>query len=530
LNSTTVNPRRAKVSWWRSRCWVGTALLVAATFAVVYAAAAWLMSSAVNPAMCVGAIVVLLPLGVMAGLWPRTARLGPRALVVAIRYTLLIVTVTVVFVIVLVGFGHAPRAPERGILALSIVAAVTAALVAWPTRRWLDMNAEAWVYGPRRQPDAALQTFSGGLSRSIPMDDLLLSLAESLKASMRLTRAEIWTGADRDLSRTVSVPDEPPVAMTIDDKAVNVVVRARVQGTAWASMWLPDVLVGREDTIIRVVSVAHLGELLGLLVLERPPAGEPFTDHEDRVLVAIARQLGLALHNVRLDSALQTSLRELEIRSTELQASRERLVNASDESRRRIERDLHDGAQQHLVALAVKVSLIKQQIATDPAAAEGLIDELRADVQAALMELRELAHGIYPPLLRERGLKEALRASASRSSLPVSVTIGARRYPPELEAAIYFCCLEALQNAAKHAGPSSQVSITVAEGDRVVAFEVEDDGAGFDVDATPPGDGLVSMRDRLGVFGGSLIVTSAPGVGTRVRGSVPQPEEELPLA
>jgi signal transduction histidine kinase len=531
MNRTAVVSRRSRISWRRLCCWIATGVLTAIAVAVVFAAVGWLMSSGLNPATGSAVIFVVIPLALLAGLWPRTARLGPRALIIAIRYTGMIVTITVVFVLVLVGFGHAPRVSERGILALSIVAAATAALVAWPTRKWLDVNAEVWVYGPRRQPDNALQAFSGGLSRSIPMDELLLSLAESLKASMRLASAAIWTGADRDLTRTVSVPDQPSADMTIGEEAVNVAVRARAQGAAWASVWLPDVVEGRQDALIRVVSVAHLGELLGLFVLERTSDGEPFTEHEDRVLLAVARQLGLALHNVRLDSALQASLHELEIRNAELQASRERIVNASDESRRRLERDLHDGAQQHLVALAVKVSLIKQLSATDPAAAERLIDDLRGDIQAALSELRELAHGIYPPLLRERGLKEALDASASRSAIPVGVTVAqANRYPPMLEAAIYFCCLEALQNAAKHAGPASQVSIEVVESDGVVTFEVTDDGAGFDVADIAPGEGFVSMRDRLGVFGGTLVVTSSSGNGTRISGSIPIPDEAPSLA
>ena len=178
--------------------------------------------------------------------------------------------------------------------------------------------------------------------------------------------------------------------------------------------------------------MAHLGELLGLIVVERRADDPPFTEEDDRVLVELARQVGLALHNVRLDSALQASLDELEVRNEELVASRLRIVAAADESRRQIERNLHDGAQQHLVALAVKVGLVKQLIDADRATADEMLDELRGDVQDTLDELRELAHGIYPPLLRDRGLAAALKAAANRCRLPVELVVdeAVQRHPP----------------------------------------------------------------------------------------------------
>jgi signal transduction histidine kinase len=274
---------------------------------------------------------------------------------------------------------------------------------------------------------------------------------------------------------------------------------------------------------VRAAMVAHLGELLGLIVVERPADDPPFTDDDDRVLAELARQVGLALHNVRLDSALQASLEELEVRNEELQASRLRIVTAADESRRQIERNLHDGAQQHLVALAVKVGLVKQLLDADRTTAEEMLDQLRGDVQDTLDELRELAHGIYPPLLRDRGLEAALQAAANRSALPVAlmVTESVQRHPTETEAAIYFCCLEAMQNAGKHAGEHANLTVTVEEADGFLHFEVADDGPGFDPAAAAMGHGFVNMRDRLGAIGGTLEVDSAPGEGARVRGRVP---------
>jgi signal transduction histidine kinase len=291
-------------------------------------------------------------------------------------------------------------------------------------------------------------------------------------------------------------------------------------------VWVPQLLDGRADSVLRVAAVAHLGEVLGLIVVERDPGSTPFTDEEDTVLVELARQVGLALHNVRLDSALQASLDELEQRNAELQASRSRIVAASDESRRRIERNLHDGAQQHLVALAVKVGLVKQLLGADPDTAQALLDELRGDVQATLTELRELAHGIYPPLLRDRGLPEALRAAAGRSVLPASVSAdGIGRYETDVEAAVYFCVLEAMQNAGKHAGDGAEVRVTVRLEDDDLCFDVVDDGAGFDAarQTVLEGHGFVNMRDRLGAIGGTLDVLSSPGAGTQIRGRIPHP-------
>ena len=300
------------------------------------------------------------------------------------------------------------------------------------------------------------------------------------------------------------------------------VTRSRVQGNSWIDVWLPT-LLGDGSSIARVAAVAHLGDLLGVIVVARPASSEQFDEEEERVLHELARQLGLALHNVRLDSALQASLDELEIRNAELAASRLRIVTAADESRRQIERNLHDGAQQHLVALAVKVGLVKTLLGSDPETANRMINELRGDVQAALDELRELAHGIYPPLLRDRGLGEALLTAANRSALPTKVTAdGVQRHDTDIEAAVYFCCLEAMQNAGKYAGSDAMICVSVGTDDSgVLWFEVRDDGAGFDTVTAVGGNGFVNMRDRLGAFGGTLDVTSAPGCGTAVCGTVP---------
>ncbi len=239
------------------------------------------------------------------------------------------------------------------------------------------------------------------------------------------------------------------------------------------------------------------------------------------MLTDLARQVGLALHNSQLDTALQTTLDEVRKQADALRESRARVVASGDAERRRVERNLHDGAQQHLVALAVNLRLAKDIIVDDQEAGMEMLDQLAGEVQETIQELRELAHGIYPPLLVDSGLVEALRAAANRSPLPVEIVAdGIRRYPSETEAAVYFCCLEALQNAGKHA-PESRVQVHLWEESGGLLFSVIDDGPGFDPEAAQRGHGYVNMEDRLGAIGGTVRWDSELGKGSEVRGSVP---------
>jgi signal transduction histidine kinase len=239
------------------------------------------------------------------------------------------------------------------------------------------------------------------------------------------------------------------------------------------------------------------------------------------VLTELARQTGLAFHNVQLDAALQTTLDELRNQADALRESRARVVASGDAERRRVERNLHDGAQQHLVALAVNLRLATDIITDDPEAGREMLAQMAEDVQLTIRELRELAHGIYPPLLADSGLAEALRAAGSRSPLPVTVVAdGISRYTPEIEAAIYFCCLEALQNAGKHA-PQAEVEVRVWEDSGGLLFSVADNGPGFDAQKARAGHGFINMADRLGAIGGTVRWESRPGHGSTVSGSIP---------
>jgi signal transduction histidine kinase len=222
----------------------------------------------------------------------------------------------------------------------------------------------------------------------------------------------------------------------------------------------------------------------------------------------------LVLKNVGLTADLRQRLEEL-------RASRERLVSAQDAERRRLERNIHDGAQQNLVALKVKLGLARHAWKKQPERMEALLDELVADADESLTTVRELARGIYPPLLAEQGLATALEAQGRRSPIPVQLdTDGAGRYRPDLEAAIYFCCLEALQNAAKYSG-ASLVRIQISQQNGDLVFAVRDDGRGYDAARVKTGSGLQNMIDRVEALGGRLEIESGVGTGTVVTGHIP---------
>jgi signal transduction histidine kinase len=469
------------------------------------------------------ATTVLIPLSLALGASERLAVRIDRLLVHTITMAGLAAMVAASYLLIVLGLGRAPNGDEKTLLGLSMLAAALAALLWIPVRERLTEFATRRVYGERHAPDEVIRTFGSRLTRALPLDELLLQLAESLKKTMSLSVAEVWTrGASGGLERSVSVPDRGPATMTLGGEEETVVARAGVSGAAWASIWLPQVITA-DDEVLRVAPITNTGELLGMIIVRRPQGALMFDERDDQALTELARQVGLALHNVKLDSALQESLDEVKRQADELRASRARIVEAGDAQRRRIERDLHDGAQQHLVALAVSVNLARQIAETDPEAAQEMLGQIGKDLQEAVQELRNLAHGIYPPLLMDRGLAEALSAAAGRAALPTGVEAdGIGRYPQQVEAAVYFCCLEALQNAAKHAGDGAEAMVRVWEDEGALIFEVRDDGAGFDLASRAhEGHGFVNMGDRVGAIGGTISVESSPGHGTAIRGRIP---------
>ncbi|HEY2522063.1 MAG TPA: GAF domain-containing sensor histidine kinase [Streptosporangiaceae bacterium] len=505
--------------------WAGLGAVTAADIALVAVVLHLLVAWPGAAGLVAEGATVAIPLATMAAITPALGRQASRLFVYVLSAAGFSVVVAVIYLIVILGFGQAPdSSADREVLGLSMLAAAIAAIGYLPARDRLAAAATRFVYGARQAPDEVLRTFGSRLTRNVTMDELLLQLAESLRKTMSLTSAEVYTGSSDVLERTVSVPDSGPRSLVLTSREREVVSRAGVSGNAWTAIWLPALLDGRLRAQLRVAPVSHGGELLGLIVVERPADADSFTEDDDRVLTELARQTGLAFHNVQLDAALHTTLDELRKQAEELRASRARIVASGDAERRRVERNLHDGAQQHLVALAINLRLAKDIVADDPDGTAQILDQLATDVQDTIKELRELAHGIYPPLLADQGLGEALRAAAGRSPLAVAVSVAddVGRYPAELEAAIYFCCLEALQNAGKHA-PGATVQLGVWTEAGGLNFAVSDDGPGFDPAQARGGHGFVNMADRLGAIGGTVRWDSIPGRGATISGSIPLP-------
>ena len=241
-------------------------------------------------------------------------------------------------------------------------------------------------------------------------------------------------------------------------------------------------------------------------------------DASPRLVEAGVSMAGMVLDNQRLTAETQAALRQV-------QRSRARMAASADRERRRIERDLHDGAQQRLVALRIELELAEDLVRDDPERGVERLRELQHELDEALEELRSLAHGVYPPLLADRGLTEALRAAAQRFRNGAELRAhDVGRYPPEVESAVYFCVLEALQNVLKHAADARNVVVRLDGAPPELRFSVRDDGAGAGDGIVRKGAGITNMHDRLGSVGGNVSVTSTLGVGTLVQGHVPVSE------
>jgi signal transduction histidine kinase len=327
------------------------------------------------------------------------------------------------------------------------------------------------------------------VAESYAIDDVLPRMARVLAEGTGAMRADVWLSSGASLRAAAVWPADARVQ---DPVPVN---GHGIQAPAGAD---------------RMVEVRHQGDLLGALSLTKR-AGEALTPVEENLLAHLAGQAGLVLKNVGLTADLQARL-------ADLRSSRQRLVTAQDEERRRLERNLHDGAQQHLVAIKVKLGLVDILLGRDPDQATATIGQLKGDADEALETLRDLARGIYPPLLADRGLTAALASQARKAS--VSVTVdgdGIGRYSEDIEAAVYFAVLEALQNVQKYARASGVV-VRLREDAGRLRFSVTDDGGGFDPATVSRGAGLTNMEDRLDAVGGALRVTSSLGSGTSVEG------------
>lgn len=409
--------------------------------------------------------------------------------------------VTAVYLAIVVGIGAAIGTRGEPKVLLSIAATAIIALAFQPLRERARHLADRLVYGRRATPYEVLSEFSERMAGAYATEDVLPRMAGILGEGTGATLAEVWLRVGNRLQLAASWPQ----GAERDETSLPILHEELPE--------FPDVN--------RSLPVRHRSELLGALTLTKP-ANEPVTPAEDKLLSNLASQAGLVLRNVRLTAELRSRLEEL-------QTSRQRLVTAQDDERRRLERNIHDGAQQQLVALTIKLRLVEQLVSRDPAKAAEMASRLQAEATEALEDLRDLAHGIYPPLLADQGLPAALEAQARKSPLPVSVAPdGVGRYPPEIESALYFCCLEALQNVAKYAH-ATHADIRLSESADELVFEVADDGDGFDTSSTRPGTGIQGMGDRMEALGGTLEIRSERGAGTTVIGRLPIRTASPPL-
>ena len=352
-----------------------------------------------------------------------------------------------------------------------------------PVTRFARRIADRVVYGRRATPYEVLTEFSERVGESYATEDVLGRMAQILGQATGAASARVWLRLGAELRPAASWPTDAEPA----------------QVAFVANEVLPTI---EGET---VVEVRDRSELLGALSVAMPPS-DPMNPSKERLVRDLASQAGLVLRNVRLVE--------------ELRSSQRRLVRAQDRERRRLERNIHDGSQQQLVALSVKTRLARDLTARDPAQAAELLTQIDAEIQTALGDLRDLARGIYPPLLIDEGLRAALDAQARRSPVPTTVLAdGLGRYAPEVEAAVYFSCLEALQNVVKYAEASS-ATVILAQSNGHLTFEVVDDGRGFDPAAERTGTGLQGIADRLGALHGEVTIRSEPGAGTRVRGRI----------
>ncbi|HEX7266525.1 MAG TPA: histidine kinase [Streptosporangiaceae bacterium] len=405
----------------------------------------------------------------------------------AVLYGSLAVFITAVYAGLVFGVGTLAGGRDSPLLAA--VAAAVVAVAFQPARQWAGRLANRVVYGRRASPYQVLSDFAQRIGGAYASEDVLPQMAHIVADGTGAERVVVWLRVGDELRPGASAGGSPQAApLPVDGLSVD--------GQAMPS--LPDADMS--------VPVVHQGDLLGAISIQMP-RGEPLRPAGQQLVADVASQAGLVLSNAGLVE--------------DLRASRQRIVTAQDEARRRLERNIHDGAQQDLVALAIKLRLAAEAVDDDPA--KQILGELQTDAAGALDNLRDLARGIYPPLLADLGLAAALNAQASKSAVPVAVEAGGiGRFGQDTEAAVYFCCLEALQNTAKYA-QATQARICLQSQNRTLRFTVSDDGTGYDTRHTPMGSGQRNMADRLAALGGRLEVRSAPRHGTTITAHLPVP-------
>jgi signal transduction histidine kinase len=396
----------------------------------------------------------------------------------AVLFGLLAMFIAAVYVAIVVGVGALFGSTTSP--ALSLAATVVVAILFQPARGRANQLANRLVYGERATPYEVMASFSERVADAVSTDQVLPQMAEAAGRGVGAEGSVVRVRLPGGLERA-----ERWSALTGSDHL----------GEPWS------------------VAIAYQGEIVGDVTVTKA-ANDPLSPAEQGLLRDLSAQAGLALHNVRLTDELAIRLRELDVQAAALRVSRERLVTARDAQRRGLQRDIYEGPERRLIDIGRKLTAI---------ARPDQLDALVEEANDTLDGLRDLARGVFPPLLAERGVVAALgahiRKVGANATVEASDAFGVRRFDPDAEAGIYFCCLQAIQNVLRHAGNAP--SVVRLDLDGAIAVEIFDEGRGFDVAATPRGMGLEIVQDRVDALDGTLEVTSAPGRGTTVSIRIP---------
>ncbi len=389
-------------------------------------------------------------------------------------------------------FGDGPRTR----LALALLATVVVALAMEPVRRRVHVRLARLLAGSPQQPYELLSGFAEQLGDPGSVEEMTGRMARVLAEGTAAAWTQVWLMVHGDLQLVASWP---PGAVTDT---------------------VPPPVAARQGAGVHSVPVGHGGDVLGVLRV-REREGRSMAAVESRLFAGLAAQAGLLLAKAQMQAELRARVDRLAMQAGRLRAARTELVTASDVERRRLERDLHDGAQQELVALSINLGLARTLLAHDPARAGQTLTQQADAAEAAIDTLLMLSRGLTPVALVRDGLPAALRAAAATSALPVTARLdGVRRYARDVEVTVYYCAVEALANAAKHSGGTS-IELVLREERGAVELTVTDDGSGVPSDRPATGTGLAGMRRRAAAVGGTLTVDGHPGRGTTVRLTVP---------
>jgi signal transduction histidine kinase len=451
---------------------------------------------------------------------------GLRVLTAAV----MVLFVLVVYVIIVIG-GGAVLGRSSPSLWLSVLATAIVAIAFEPVRRGVERTLARALHQERSTPYQVLARFPSTVSGEYPIEQLPMRMARVLAEGTGAAGAEVWLMVHGRLELAASWPPAPSDSAPAPDRTASDAAPGAAT-TVGAADQAPNLVLERPgerpvvvvDGLRRSLAVRERGELLGALsVVVRD--GQELTPIEERLFAGLAAQSGLMLRVAGLRAELEQQLASLERRSMQLRKARRDLLSRQDAERQRLERNIHDGAQQEVIALLVNLRLAQTLLTRSPERAGRLLAEQAAAARATIETLDELSRGLYPRLLADAGPVTALRAAVANGPIPVDVTaLSVPRCSPQMEAAVYFCCLEAVQNATKHSGAGT-ISIEIVGHDADlptarVELTVADDGRGFDVDR-PSGGGLANIRDRIESVGGVIAVESQPGHGTTIRARIP---------